>query len=75
MRGKLEKIKEDLWVIWHKKDFDLCATDGGNIPVHEQHFFWLKMFGESGKEMNYVIEGNYAILKADGPDTHEYIQD
>ena len=75
MTGKLQKNNEGQWVIWHKKDFDICATDGGDIPVHDKHFFWLKMFGEIGKEMNYVIEGNYAILKAEGPDTHEYTQD
>jgi len=33
------------------------------------------MFGELGKEMTYIIENGEAILKADGPDTHEYTQD
>ena len=75
MRGKLQKNSEGQWVIWHRKDFDMCATDGGDIPVHEQHSFWLKMFAEEGKEMNYIIEGGVAILKANGPDTHEYTQD
>jgi len=45
------------------------------LPIHEQHSFWLTMFGEVGKEMTYVIENGRAILKADKPDTHEYIQD
>ena len=75
MTGKLQKNSEGQWVIWHKKDFDMCATDGGDIPVSSQHSFWLTMFGEVGKEMTYVIENGRAILKADRPDTHEYIQD
>ena len=75
MKGKLQKNNEGQWVIWHKKDFDMCATDGGDIPVHEQHSFWLKMWAEEKKEMNYIIENGVAILRAYGPDTHEYTQD
>lgn len=76
MTGKLQKNEKGDWVIWHKKDSDLIATDGGNIPVHKKHYFWLQMWGKEDKEMNYIIdENNYAILKPDGPDTHEYTQD
>ena len=75
MKGKLQKNSENQWVIWHKKDFDLVATDGGNIPIHEKHSFWLQIWGEEGKMMNYVIENGKAILKPDGPDIHEYTQD
>ena len=74
-KGKLQKNSKNEWVIWHKKDSDLVATDGGNIPVDEKHTFWLQIWGELGKEMNYVIENGKAILKPDGPDTHEYTQD
>ena len=73
--GKLQKNENGEWVIWHKKDTDITATDGGNISVSPIHCFWLQMFGEIGKEMNYVIEDGNAILKPSGPDTHEYVQD
>lgn len=75
MTGKLQKNDEGQWVIWHRKDFDMCATDGGDIPINSGHSFWLLMFGEIGKEMNYVIQDGEAILKPMGPDTHEYVQD
>ncbi len=65
MTGKLQKNSEGNWVIWHKKDFDLCATDGGDIPIHEQHSFWLKIWGKEGSEMTYEIdEQGKAILKS-----------
>ena len=76
MKGKLQKNEKGEWVISHKMESDLIATDGGYIPVHDKHFFWLKVWGEPGKEMNYVLDENMnAILKPDGPDTHEYTQD
>lgn len=53
----------------------LLKVNGVFYPIHEQHDFWLKMFGEVGKEMNCVIENSTVILKSDGPDTHEYTQD
>jgi hypothetical protein len=33
MQGKLIK-KENTWVVSYKKDKDLVATDGGEIPVY-----------------------------------------
>lgn len=66
MTGKLFKTGWDNW---------LLKVDGVSYPIHEQHSFWLKMFGEEGKEMNYIIKNGEAHLKSDGPDTHEYTQD
>lgn len=63
--GKLQKNSKNEWVIWHKKDFDFCATDGGDIPVHPNHSFWLKIWGVEGSEMFYQIdEQGRAILKS-----------
>ena len=43
---------------------------------YTEHSMWLKMFGEEGLEVCFEIdENNHAILKACGPDTHEYVQD
>ena len=75
MKGKLQKNSEGQWVIWHKKDFDMCATDGGDISIHEQHSFWLKMWGEEGMELAFERQGSEVILKASGPGTHSYTQD
>ena len=66
MTGKLFKTGWDNW---------LLKVDGVSYPIHEQHDFWLKIWGEDGKEMNYTIKNYLAYLKADGPDTHEYTQD
>jgi len=66
MKGKLFKTGWDNW---------LLKVNGVSYPIHEQHSFWLKIWGEVDKEMNYVIENGVAILKAYGPDTHEYTQD
>ena len=65
-RGKLFKTGWDNW---------LLKVNGVSYPIHEQHSFWLKMWAEEGKEINYVIENGVAILKAYGPDTHEYTQE
>lgn len=62
MIGKLQKKDDRNWVV-------------DNTQVHEQHFFWLKIFGENDMEVNYIIEDGIAILKSNGPDTHEYTQD
>ena len=63
MKGKLIKA-ENGWNITE-----------GDIPVHSSHNFWLIMFAHDGMEIDFVLDGGYAILKADGPDTHVYSQD
>jgi hypothetical protein len=74
MIGNLKKTEQG-WVIQYRMDFDLIATDGGTIPVHPDHGFWLKMWGEENMEMNFELQDEFAVLKANGPDTHEYTQD
>ena len=62
--GKLLKT-ETGWVIQYRMDNDLMATDGGTIPVHTDHSFWLKVWGDTGMEMPFVIDDDgYAILKS-----------
>jgi hypothetical protein len=74
MIGKLYR-EETGWVIQYRMDFDLMATDGGTIPVHPDHGFWLKMWGENGMEMPFQIDENgFAILKSAKETTH-YPQD
>lgn len=74
MKGKLYK-KENGWVIQYKMDSDLIATDGGEIPTHPNHSFWLKIWGETGMEMNFKIDDSgYAVLSANS-ETVFYPQD
>jgi len=65
MKGNLKKTEQGWFV----------TTDDGIIPVHPQHSFWLTIFGEENMEMNFEFQNNFVILKANGPDTHEYVQD
>ena len=66
MTGKLFKTEWDNW---------LLKIDGVFYPIHQQHSFWLKMFGEVGMEFKFEMKGGEVILKPIGPDTHEYVQD
>ena len=66
MTGKLFKTGLDNW---------LLKVNGVSYPIHEQHDFWLKMFGEEGMEFKFEMKGGEVILKPMGPDTHEYVQD
>jgi hypothetical protein len=75
MTGKLQKNEKGEWVIWHKKDSDICASDGGNLPVHSKHKFWLQIWGEEGSTMNYEIHDGCAILKAESSIQKNYPQD
>ena len=44
--------------------------------IHNNHKFWLQIWGEENMETCFVLnENKQAILKACGPDTHQYIQD
>ena len=58
------------------------------LPIHPEHFMWLKIFGEEGLPVCFEVETiahgytewdimdmDVARLKACGPDTHEYTQD
>ena len=74
LKGILQKDKDNKWIIWKE--------DGNEYWYpHPDHNMWLKMFGEENTEVCFVIDDsntayyNIAILKACGPDTHEYIQD
>jgi hypothetical protein len=74
-QGKI-KLKEDgKWVIWHRKDFDMCATDGGDVPVHPQHNLWLLIFGKDDKLMLYFLKDGFAFLVPSEPYIREYTQD
>ena len=67
--------QEDKWIVALSSpdDFTL-GTDIFNI--HPQHKFWLQIWGEENMETCFVLnENKQAILKACGPDTHQYIQD
>jgi hypothetical protein len=64
--GKLYKTGWDNW---------LLKVDGVFYPIHQQHSFWLKMFAEEGMEMKFEKKNSEVILKAKGPDNHEYVQD
>lgn len=62
--GKLMKNENGEWVIWYKKDSDLTATDGGNIPIHPNHSFWLKIWGKEGETFPFELtDEGLAILK------------
>lgn len=64
MIGQLMKNENGEWVIWYKKDFDFTATDGGNIPVHPKHSFWLKIWGKEGEYFPFDLsEDGFALLK------------
>jgi hypothetical protein len=74
-KGKMNKG------ILHKKEnkWFITRTEEGEwetyYPIHQQHSFWLKIFGEEGMELAFERQGDEVILKANGPDTHEYVQD
>jgi len=57
----------------------VVISDGIELPIHVDHSMWLKMFGHDGMKVCFetaIFESvTKAILKACGPDTHEYIQD
>ena len=65
-KNKLVKIN-DTWCILN--------DENTNIPIHEQHSFWLKMFANENQEINYITENGFAILKSDGTNKQEYPQD
>jgi len=65
-KGKLFKTGWDNW---------LLKVNGISYPIHQQHSFWLKIFGEEGMELAFERQGSEVILKANGPDTHSYTQD
>lgn len=66
MTGKLFKTEWDNW---------LLIVDGVFYPIHQQHSFWLKLWGEEGMEFKFEIVGGDVIIKPSGPDTHSYTQD
>jgi len=65
-KGKLFKTGWDNW---------LLKVNGVSYPIHQQHSFWLKMWGEVGMELAFERQGSEVILKASEPDTHSYTQD
>ena len=65
-KGKLFKTGWDNW---------LLKVNGISYPIHEQHSFWLQLFGKEGMELAFERRGSEVILKANKPDTHEYTQD
>lgn len=74
MKGNLYR-DENVWVIQYRMDPDLIATDGGTIPIHPDHSFWLKIWGENGMEIAFQIDDDgYALLKSQS-ETKHYPQD
>ena len=65
-KGKLFKTGWDNW---------LLKVNGISYPIHQQHDFWLKIFGKEGMEFNFERQGSEVILKENEPDIHEYTQD
>jgi hypothetical protein len=65
-KGKLFKTGWDNW---------LLKVNGISYPIHQQHSFWLTIWGEEGMELNFERQGSEVILKANEPDIHEYTQD
>jgi hypothetical protein len=54
----------------------IVIEDQKQHPTHPQHKLWLLIHGEEGMNVCFILDkDNHAILKACGPDTHEYTQD
>ena len=69
-KGTLLK-KDNKWYVSRIEEGDWETY----YPVDEYHNFWLQIWGEPGKQMNFIINDGKATLKPDNPDTHIYTQD
>jgi len=87
MKEGILKFIENEWVVQYDEIVTTPTEDGWikvnristNMAIHTEHSMWLKMFAKEGMEVCFtsaVFENvTKAILKACGPDTHEYVQD
>ena len=71
LRGILSK-HENKWYVNIIEEGDWNTQ----YSINSNHNFWLQIWGEEDMEVCFGIDENgKAILKACGPDTHEYTQD
>jgi hypothetical protein len=66
LKGILSK-KNNKWIVIEGEDY---------WYPHTEHNLWLLIHGNEDDDVCFTLDDNeYAILKACGPDTREYIQD